>query len=306
MLDGTEQSLLAVPLDGSAKVKAQRKRTKMLLAVLSGIYVFGGWGIFYIFESWDLLESLLFTLSILTGIGYGHVAPASSGGMVFSAVYIVCGLVLFSSLAGEVLEWMMEAEISTLMSSVKDFTNGAMETVRLTYEERMQRRKRRHFMVGVINLSVLYIAAVLMMVFYFREDLVSAIYLSAISVMKLDSICLLQGVPCNDEDSSVGSLTFAIVWYVVSFATVGQFMVAASSYLGSDPEVSVSRLHVMNSDRLARMDADHDGKVSRSEFLRDRLLQDGLVDSEVIDAILRNFDRLDKDKSGYISTKDVA
>lgn len=48
------------------------------------------------------------------------------------------------------------------------------------------------------------------------------------------------------------------------------------------------------------MDLNKDGRISRSEFLRDRLIQDGLCDKETVDAILRNFDRLDTEGYGVL------
>jgi len=100
-------------------------------------------------------------------------------------------------------------------------------------------------------------------------------------------------------------LIFTTVHCVVTFSVVTHFIVSASHYLGSDPDTAVSRLHHISTDRFARMDVNIDGKISRSEFLRDRLIQDGICDIEALDAILRNFDRLDKDKSGHINICDM-
>ncbi|XP_004627418.1 potassium channel subfamily K member 7 [Octodon degus] len=43
-------------------------------------------------SNWDLPSALLFTVSILTTTGYGHMAPLSAGGKAFCVVYAVLGL----------------------------------------------------------------------------------------------------------------------------------------------------------------------------------------------------------------------
>ncbi|XP_076971838.1 potassium channel subfamily K member 7 [Tamandua tetradactyla] len=43
-------------------------------------------------SNWDLPSALLFTASILTTTGYGHIAPLSGGGKAFCVIYAVLGL----------------------------------------------------------------------------------------------------------------------------------------------------------------------------------------------------------------------
>ncbi|XP_008049146.1 potassium channel subfamily K member 7 [Carlito syrichta] len=43
-------------------------------------------------RNWDLPSALLFTASILTTTGYGHMAPLSAGGKAFCVIYAVLGL----------------------------------------------------------------------------------------------------------------------------------------------------------------------------------------------------------------------
>ncbi|KAM4845089.1 potassium channel subfamily K member 7 [Thomomys bottae] len=58
-------------------------------------------------SNWDLPSALLFTASILTTTGYGHMAPLSAGGKAFCVVYAALGLpaslVLVAALQGYLL-----------------------------------------------------------------------------------------------------------------------------------------------------------------------------------------------------------
>jgi hypothetical protein len=299
-----------IPMDGAASVERKRRMTHLMYLGLMIVYVFGGMTFYYLVEGWDPAESLVFSLSILTGVGYGHLVPSTALGMVVTAFYILAGLVLFASIAGQILEFIMATEINAVMDAVKaQAGGGSEENVDTTYRNAQRLDKRRQFAVGCINLVLLVVGAVLLFKLFFGEDLVHAIYLAAVSVLKLDSVCLLDGVKCSHGWHSSGGgselwLGFAIFWYVLTYGIIGHFMVSASNYLGVDPEASVSKIQSLSHERLQRMDNDGDGRVDRSEFLRDRLIQDGLVDKDAVDAILRNFDRLDKDKNGKLSQAD--
>jgi len=281
----------------------------MMYSALLVIYIFGGILFYYLSEGWDGLESSVFILSILTGVGYGHLIPATVPGLVVTSFYILAGLVLFASIAGEVLDFIMENEISAVMDAVKAAGKG--QDADATYRKAQKLDKWRQFKAGCLNLLILFVSAVLLFVFGFGEGIVSAIYLASVSVLKLDSVCLLDSVKCShgwhsSEGGSAKWLVFAIFWYLLTYSIIGHFLVSASNYLGVDPEASVSKIQTLSHERLQRMDKDCDGHVTRDEFLRDRLIQDGLCTQEAIDAILKNFDTLDKDKSGQLTKRDTA
>merc|ERR1719215_1591668 len=124
------------------------------------VYVFGGMIFYYLAEGWDPAESLVFMLSILTGVGYGHLIPSSSLGMVVTAFYILAGLVLFASIAGQILELIMAAEISAVMDTVKAQIGGSGENLDTSYRNAQKLDRKHHFVVGCVNLIALVTSAV--------------------------------------------------------------------------------------------------------------------------------------------------
>merc|ERR1712113_1243715 len=128
--------------------------------------------------------------------------------------------------------------------------------------------------------------------------------------MRLDSICLLEKVTCSHGwHTSAGgnreSLVFTIFWYVLTYGIVGHFLIAASAYLGTDPEARMSTLGDLSHERVASMDQDGDGKIEKWEFLRDGLIQGRVCNKEQVDSILKSFDELDVDKSGSLTHEDL-
>jgi len=60
-----------------------------------GILVLGTW--FYArFEHWRLLDSLYFTVTTLTTVGYGDLSPQTDAGKIFTIFYLFVGIGLLS------------------------------------------------------------------------------------------------------------------------------------------------------------------------------------------------------------------
>eukprot|EP00440_Ansanella_granifera_P021371 gb/GFBE01023201.1/.p1 GENE.gb/GFBE01023201.1/~~gb/GFBE01023201.1/.p1 ORF type:complete len:309 (+),score=73.47 gb/GFBE01023201.1/:1-927(+) len=294
-----------VPQDGQAAIDARRHARRVRLLFAFATYIVGSWLVFYLAEGWEPLQTSVFSLSILTGIGFGHIAPATDVGKLATAFCIVTGVATYASIAGQLLDMLMHWEMDALTAS---FQNS--EQAESLHAKREQERKTG-FMVGLTNALVVYGIAVLLFMLAFGETFTGAIYNACVSVLNLDSVCTIEGVHCSpgwesSKAGEVGSMILAIVWYIVCVTTMGHFMVTFASYVGADAEPVLSRIKQMSSERFFRMDADNDGKISRSEFLRDRLIQGGVCAADQIDTILGNFDDLDKNKSGVINVEDVA
>ena len=58
-------------------------------------------------------------------------------------------------------------------------------------------------------------------------------------------------------------------------------------------------------DSLLEMDGDHNGQVSREEYVRFMLTEMGLVESEEYDELYDQFERLDANGNGYLDKKDL-
>mmetsp|Transcript_83141 Transcript_83141/g.254143 ORF Transcript_83141/g.254143 Transcript_83141/m.254143 type:complete len:335 (-) Transcript_83141:107-1111(-) len=300
--------MVEVVHDGGAALIEERTRRRKIYFSLFAAYTVCGLSFYWVVEEWDPLEVSVFSLSVLTGCGYGHLIPRTQLGKAFTAGYILCGMVIFASFAGEILEVCMSIEIEAMTKVMA--AAGASAEAKRGYEEAALRSKRHHFLTGLTNLIILLCAASIMFCLVFGEGVINAVYLAFVSVLKLDSLCLLNSVVCSHgwHSSSGGnpwSLAFAICWYVLTYGIIAHFLVATSTYLGVNPAARMTTLKRLNVERLNRMDSDGDGTVTRSEFLRDRLIQGGICSQEDVDAILSNFDELDVDGSGVLTKEDI-
>eukprot|EP00930_Biecheleria_cincta_P098327 TRINITY_DN89997_c0_g1_i1.p1 TRINITY_DN89997_c0_g1~~TRINITY_DN89997_c0_g1_i1.p1 ORF type:complete len:350 (+),score=62.67 TRINITY_DN89997_c0_g1_i1:113-1051(+) len=291
-------------MDGVAGAEAQRLRKTYCFIGLFILYTLTGMLFFFYVEGWNPLETSVFMLQVLTGIGYGHIAPVTCAGELFSSFYILSGLVVFATILGWILDFICSAEIGAVLGMVKHGESKDMED---SYRKHQKLDKWFHFQVGCANLVGLSFFTMLLLKFGFRLDFSSALYQTSLIVFKLDSLCLLDAVDCWDPEhkgKEVKWLIWSILWYIVTYSIVAHFIFATSNWLGVDPQATVSRVSRMTSERFHRMDQDADGEVSKREFLQDRLIRDGLVSKQAIEDILENFDQLDKDGSGKIHVKE--
>jgi voltage-gated potassium channel Kch len=82
------------------------------LAYLAGVALATGTVFYWRFEDWGLVESFYFSVITLTTVGYGDLAPTTTGTRLFTVFYVLFGLgvlvALLSAVAGHAAEARME------------------------------------------------------------------------------------------------------------------------------------------------------------------------------------------------------
>merc|ERR1712050_272930 len=100
----------------------------------------------------------------------------------------------------------------------------------MDYAQKMTRSKRNQFILGMVNLMILLLGAFVFFMVAFGQKPVDAFYQVFVSVLKLDSVCLLDDLHCSQNYRSAHpgtrtwTLVLAVCWYVVTYGTVGHFM----------------------------------------------------------------------------------
>lgn len=124
-------------------------------------------------------------------------------------------------------------------------------------------------------------------------------------------MCVISGITVGFGDyspQSQGERLAAVFFLPVAVAIFGQFLGrVASSYMDRQnrrrEEEYLSRTLTLCD--LNRMDTDHDGRVDRGEFLSFMLVAIHRVSQEDIDKNMRLFDKLDREKTGYLTKQDL-
>jgi hypothetical protein len=69
----------------------REKEYRNLLGTSTIVIIIGGFSYHYL-EGWDYIDSFYFSVITLTTIGFGDFAPQTTGGKIFTMIYVLIGL----------------------------------------------------------------------------------------------------------------------------------------------------------------------------------------------------------------------
>jgi potassium channel subfamily K len=101
----------------------------------------------------------------------------------------------------------------------------------------------------------------------------------------------------------------AVVYIPMAVAAAGDLLSNAASALLEQRQQKVYQQQLeqmLTITRLHEMDQDQSGRISRAEFLKFMLMEMALVEADELRDLDSQFDRLDKDQTGYLDTTDLA
>ena len=96
------------------------------LFLFIALLAFGVLAYSFIFERWSIIDSLYFTVVMLSTTGYGDLSPSNPGGKLFASVFALAGIVLLGLVLGVAGSQLIEAEI-IYSQKVKSEATKALE-----------------------------------------------------------------------------------------------------------------------------------------------------------------------------------
>jgi potassium channel subfamily K len=312
--------------------------TLFLLAI--GVLVFS-----LLVEGWSILDSLYFTIVLLTTIGYGDMTPSTPAGKIFASFFALGGIVVLGLALGVVGSQLVEAEISAA-EKMKEKTSQMLERAFIP--------KRADGLIASDSSTSL-------------SSLDSSGLLTSHHVELLESILTIQqseesyvkkmGRKCLSILSMIrkqlpgllpilaGALIISTLekwaWYdafyysVVTATTIGfgdltptseltkfcavifiPFAVANMGYiLGQCATFLVEQRREEHNKKLwtcdlkledlQALDEDHDGGVNELEYIKYMLIAMKKVDSNLFDELHDQFRQLDLNNDGVVTKKDL-
>ena len=82
------------------------------LFALTGVLMLSGTLFYRSVEGWSALDSLYFSVTTLTTVGYGDLAPTTPAGKVFTIVYLLVGVGVLVVFVGKLASHVIEARSS--------------------------------------------------------------------------------------------------------------------------------------------------------------------------------------------------
>jgi len=82
------------------------------LFALTGVLMLSGTLFYRVVEGWSALDSLYFSVTTLTTVGYGDLAPTTPASKVFTIVYLLLGVGVLVSFVGKLASHVVAARSS--------------------------------------------------------------------------------------------------------------------------------------------------------------------------------------------------
>merc|ERR1712038_912331 len=89
-------------------------------------------------QNWDYLQSVFFSTTILTTIGYGNIAPVTAEGRVFCIIFAIIGIPFTLSVIADV-----GSICATVVSTIYDKYKPYVQKIKKEYRDWKKNRRKK-------------------------------------------------------------------------------------------------------------------------------------------------------------------
>jgi len=232
-----------------------------------------------------MIETLYFSVEVLTTVGYGDVAPTHSTTRLFAIFHILFGLMVMLSVVGEMLGDIVEQFFDDVVDAIHDnIAEGDSDSKLANFLQRCL----------ILGIMIAFGAAF----FHYLEGVpwIDCVYFCVVTVT---TIGLGDVTPQTD-----GGRLFAIFWMLGGVTAMGWTVSAFS-------EILLERMRHTFHDQLTLGDVDlakvggEDMSVDRMEFYHHYIIEKGFMDQVQYQLMVDNFNALDVNGDGEINVEDI-
>ncbi|GFS40234.1 Ca2+ activated outward rectifying K+ channel 6 [Actinidia rufa] len=246
------------------------------------------------------VDALYFTVVTLCTIGYGDIIPDTTFTKLFTCAFILVGFGLIDILLHGLLTYVLDRQEAVLLSTVDENRFNTMFRTYMidTAKGRMRIRIKVALALGVVIGCI----AIGTVTAHFLEEMswVDSFYLSVTSVTTV-----------GYGDYAFTTLTgrcFAIIWLLVStFAVARAFLYLTELRIDKRNRKIANWVlqKKMTLGDLVAADLDHDGSISKSEYIIYKLREMGKIAEKDIVQICNQFEMLDDSNCGKLTIADL-
>ncbi|KAI3865351.1 hypothetical protein MKW92_016210 [Papaver armeniacum] len=244
-----------------------------------------------------ILDAIYFCIVTMTTVGYGDLVPNSVPTKLLACAFVFTGMALVGFFLSKSADYLVEKQEALLVKCLH--INRKVGALELLKELKTNRVKYKFF----INLGLLLLLIAVGTIFLIRVEklsFVDAFYCVCSTITTL-------GYGDKSFSTKAGRI-FAVFWILTSTICLGLFFLHLAELTSERKQRSIVKLVLtrkMTHVDLEAADFDRDRVVSATEFILYKLKEMGKIQQEDIVPLMKEFEELDVDQSGMISTSDI-
>ncbi|CAN6303520.1 unnamed protein product [Urochloa humidicola] len=244
-----------------------------------------------------VLDALYFVVITMTSVGYGDLVPKSDTTKLLACAFVFIGMGLIALFISKVADYLVEKQKVLFYKALHmDMKGGDAKMLRAM---ETNRTKYKFYSVALL-LAMVMVAGTVFLWKVEKLSFVDSFYCVCATITAL-------GYGDKSFSSKLGRV-FAIFWIITSTAVLAQFFVYLAE-LYTERRQKMLAKWVLNR-RITTMDleaADLDGdrQVDAAEFILYKLKELGKISQDDIYSFLEEFDKLDVEHAGTLSTDDL-
>lgn len=258
-----------------------------------------------------VVQSLYLMSQIATTVGYGDLVPKNNVGMLFSILYILFSSLIISAVITQAVDFIVDKHQAQAGSVVGDFfDDGDPHTSSCLERNRPLIVAAVCFFLSILTWALFYsnfcdpAYPEEVHTSYYSEgmqkcegrSMLEAVYMATVTLTTLGFGDITPRTTSGQVFFTVGA-TVGIATYLNLVGAITESLLEIKKH---------TRVESIDMSELDAADISGDGKVDLYEFTRFILQRYQLIPPEVLEDIKKNFEELDLDKSGYLTSDDVA
>lgn len=320
-------------------------RIRECFLIFVALLAVGGLAYSFVFERWTIIDSLYFTVVMLTTCGFGDITPTTPGGKLFASLFAIAGIVLLGLILGVVGSNLIEAEVAyarkmqtdvscaldrafSKRSSRKrieddvEYDSEVSDTIStcssVDYQE-FYVKPRNSSIIGRIRAKMERNESSWYYVLVGEVPAYALLLLSGLAMGLMEHriwydniyFCVVTATTIGFGDlvpTSEYSRAFAIIFIPIAVASMGYITGDIASFIVEKRRADFFKglwSAEIGIDDIDALDVNHDGEVSELEFIKFMLVSMRKIDGELFDDLRHRFEELDSTGDGKITKEDI-
>eukprot|EP00178_Gracilaria_changii_P001877 TRINITY_DN126_c0_g1_i1.p1 TRINITY_DN126_c0_g1~~TRINITY_DN126_c0_g1_i1.p1 ORF type:complete len:399 (-),score=94.24 TRINITY_DN126_c0_g1_i1:648-1844(-) len=272
-----------------------------MLAILAHVAV--GIVVMRWLEGWSVFDAAYFCVVTTTTVGYGDITPTRNASKLFVIYYVFVSIAIISTLLAFVVGTLIDRQEELLLRAIGSDGDDSDEEEQQAASATTGALDKSDIHEAVVSALWLFAILSVGVVVFSKLEKLSLLNAMYVTVISASTVGFGDLQPTRNSSKLIMTvwLCFATIYAAKVVAEVAGLFAKLKQNSATRRLMSAT----MDVKTLMRMDVDNDRRVDKAEFLAQMLIRTGKVSEEDVKPVLRRFDELDKDDSGYITMAEV-